>query len=1655
MSKGACRIPTFGSRIPQIHSKLKTAGSATIEINAQQIGKKVRIGEKEGILKFVGPVHFSKGVWCGVELINSIGKNDGNVNGVRYFSCADGSGLMAPLSKVSLVAGSCESLNEDSEDVSSGPYSMLFIEPKLSETTFVNSKNKNTIDNSVQVRKDDVADVISDLRSTQGFTSADSCKTSNSNETFVANQNSFLNNTCTYENLDKQHSCNLSEDLIDAFVEKKLDETYEKQKQVFNLRNLTTNVNETVSQHDLILCPFQGRIKNQSNDKSIYGNNDIYNEDILNACEAKILSDVIDVGLNCPKLDLENCKKRTRKIFDISMNDANTAILTNYCANSLSPSVEVKAFSTNQTGTPLNENNLTYLPINKSCECLLNFSSVEVKRRRTSKQKNQKVEALFKNLPHPLNKPSSLPQLKSGVLSINNCTVSALNNSVGTASDHSDKNINYEDDGSKRNSLEFDDSLGILTPDQMTDGTTFTNVQSRSPSLEYDNNVNEFCCKLQDKCYKSELPSPRDSSLGILNENVISRNCLGLTLDVTNNKDLKEPEIQSPNLTSMTDCSLGILDAQLISNITLRTDTTVNMELPLDSVDKSKDFKLTRLEQTPSPEELPLDPTPIVESDSKTEPSKSKTTNSFITSITSITSLDTGYQGDGEMSRPASRGPDQSPLTRRPLPRPQPRRPDPMTDSDFYTESDADNHEDNQLRGDRRAQVIDGTLYGVDPQAAADIYVNNRENMDSSGIFTDLEGNVRNEEDISNHQVPDTSPSSDASSKTISENSQNHLQDILEKGSSQYVKKEVDKTIPKDNSKKRNASVSPVISSPSSISSPRHGAKEENYATKKYKMPKRDVTSKVKAMLEPNQLQQNEKKSFKKPAGRWDAVMKKISTCEQNKTNLKEVKSKVFDTVPVKKTNTQRQAERKPITRSPGNQTRSPSSKTRRIRTRTSASSTLKNIGSNVESSNHSSLSDLSATTASPKKVLGSIKKKDVVQVTQVLTHNKISLRSKQQQTALESKKSVVHPSQSNNQTNKRLFSSKDKKQLITKEYGRGTVKGGRTSTSVRPPNQSRAISVKQEVPPVAEALAVLVQHLVFNVEAYQVPKLRKQIEKCRLKTTELQTSCQQLEEQLKVERMAKERIIEQERRSWQKDVTDLNEKHRRQIEQLNKKHAEIEASLRAEKEQTEQNLCKQHGEQLKILKHEFDTLQRTHEESLDIFREENDSIREQIDEKQSEIQKARHENAKLKRDYENKEVMLREYNHNLEQRMSQLKTSQEEKINGLIEENKRLREENDRLLSYGDDKTIGIQEVQSLRAVLELKQQEVGELRKALAEALQRAEILIGVEEKAQLLNARCEDLQLQLQRKSEYEQTLIQENQKLKESFKEETNQKKRLSQHNEELKWKLKQNKEVISKVLEQAGDTASFNRSMHSLSLNEKHNLTKLNLERVLSFRECTDSNKSDINEKDGNRSNERQRISKNSLEFPGEDVSPPASPKVKGVVEKSDSVSYVLDLDESPDVVASRIVRRSFRNTTPPKNTPTKSPCNKRPRIRNSLSQSATSSIIVVTKNEFDRPHSASIKSNECDNDNIFMWTSSVTSTPKNQYEESCSSSTCCMQFEDQLDMDDHVVDIHLPALPSELNRKSVQSLPSPKHLAGEAMISESDSEDESTSSSQL
>ncbi|KAK2041660.1 CAP-Gly domain-containing protein [Colletotrichum somersetense] len=57
-------------------------------------GQTVRLSDgRTGIVRFVGGTHFASGDWVGVELEDDSGKNDGSVQGERYFDCAMGHGM--------------------------------------------------------------------------------------------------------------------------------------------------------------------------------------------------------------------------------------------------------------------------------------------------------------------------------------------------------------------------------------------------------------------------------------------------------------------------------------------------------------------------------------------------------------------------------------------------------------------------------------------------------------------------------------------------------------------------------------------------------------------------------------------------------------------------------------------------------------------------------------------------------------------------------------------------------------------------------------------------------------------------------------------------------------------------------------------------------------------------------------------------------------------------------------------------------------------------------------------------------------------------------------------------------------------------------------------------------------------------------------------------------------------------------------------------------------------------------------------------------------------------------------------------------------------------------------------------------------------------
>ncbi|KAM8717764.1 hypothetical protein ACLKA7_004463 [Drosophila subpalustris] len=74
--------------------------------NGLTVGDRVIVssgfGSRPGILRYLGETQFAPGNWCGVELDEGSGKNDGAVDGIRYFECKPKYGVFVPIAKVSL-----------------------------------------------------------------------------------------------------------------------------------------------------------------------------------------------------------------------------------------------------------------------------------------------------------------------------------------------------------------------------------------------------------------------------------------------------------------------------------------------------------------------------------------------------------------------------------------------------------------------------------------------------------------------------------------------------------------------------------------------------------------------------------------------------------------------------------------------------------------------------------------------------------------------------------------------------------------------------------------------------------------------------------------------------------------------------------------------------------------------------------------------------------------------------------------------------------------------------------------------------------------------------------------------------------------------------------------------------------------------------------------------------------------------------------------------------------------------------------------------------------------------------------------------------------------------------------------------------------------
>ncbi|XP_054259128.1 uncharacterized protein LOC128983897 isoform X1 [Macrosteles quadrilineatus] len=1150
---------------------------------------------------------------------------------------------------------------------------------------------------------------------------------------------------------------------------------------------------------------------------------------------------------------------------------------------------------------------------------------------------------------------------------------------------------------SKHSSFEFDDSLGILTPDQMAD-FTMNSTLPRTPSTE------EVPFLIQDLDYDKENDSRRRgskrSSLEMQCEEAsVSKNALPHPENITLTKrdgsleekkytnEIVMKELEDARDVPIKDESMEHEIGKDLSEDTEMSDSnpskktsamSVSYEPGSETVSNSENMDFIRINRTPSLEDLPMDKV-----DGKIEamagPSKNvlPPPTSFVTSVTSIASLDNGYQGDGEWSRPASRGADHSPLANKV------KTMDPMTDSDFFTESDADMHDDavgqagsGTGRGDRRAQVIDGTLYGGVSGGAQNpggptfmpsqgnhrcpVFTPNNEEMDSSGIYSDLERKLEdpnsdggkslpdeniddaneNEKDLSPEGSTRTGSSirSDMSQTIITSSTFTNLLDQMNTvrnlaDLALESNEQVDECMEEELflNVSSTTDITDVLSEKSVVEVKDASKKREDLGVKKYKMPKRNVVSKIKTMITSNPTKKevdDENQENRRPNrtvrknGKWDAVMNKIAQGkEEEKTKpsrLKEVKSKVFAGIsvgpaapaPVVTTRAPgpQQPSRKLSTRSLSNaqsvSTRSLrdvsslKSKSRRSRTRGSECSLPPGQTQSQNSSRNSSLSDVSLTKVSPQSHR-STKKRDGV-------------RSASPQSDVAAPNCRPHtqtlpprllPSRPAVRTLQKIAEGRAVghgfEYSLTRHIEKTVVPVGVAElkgSPVRKPAQRRPVTAqgakpaplrdvnrvacnavaavgKVEVPrPVSQplpsvrldvatkelrhaaqgvqALGVLLNYLVYDLDAFSNPQLKKDLGKMRedwlntkLQMEEFQASYRRSEEEKKDVLLRLEET--------QSLLSSQADSHKEQVQQLQKIHDERVEELERRLSSKVENLQQQHALELEHLKKEHALeVEKLQTEAAQRLTETEKQLTERIT------------------------AVTSDYEHIKLQSKSLLESMHSDKDAKLQATAGRCRMLED--------------EVASLRAVLELRSTELQDLRRSSEVAHRDAAQLPHAQQRITALQARVEDLEVQLERKTAVEQSLAAEKAAMEQKVQQEDNKNKRLSQYNEELMWKLKHSSEVVSALAALSQADLSGSKNVHLLPVSPHSNFTTpKHCQQESHYR----------NGVKGSTSN---------------DDSPPQSPKVKGVVEKSDSVSWVLDLglDESPNNIATRLVRRA-------------------------------------------------------------------------------------------------------------------------------------------------
>lgn len=76
------------------------------DLEGLALGQTVRLSDgRTAIIRFLGRTQFAAGDWVGVELDDDSGKNDGTVQGLRYFECGGiGRGMFLRSTAITVIA---------------------------------------------------------------------------------------------------------------------------------------------------------------------------------------------------------------------------------------------------------------------------------------------------------------------------------------------------------------------------------------------------------------------------------------------------------------------------------------------------------------------------------------------------------------------------------------------------------------------------------------------------------------------------------------------------------------------------------------------------------------------------------------------------------------------------------------------------------------------------------------------------------------------------------------------------------------------------------------------------------------------------------------------------------------------------------------------------------------------------------------------------------------------------------------------------------------------------------------------------------------------------------------------------------------------------------------------------------------------------------------------------------------------------------------------------------------------------------------------------------------------------------------------------------------------------------------------------------------